>query len=192
MSSVLQPSVLSVADYLSGEETSQVKHEYVAGEVFAMAGAGEAHVTIAGNLFALLRAHVRGGPCRVYISDMKLRVERDDAFFYPDVFVTCHPADAAETRFKRYPTLLVEVLSPSTAAFDRGGKFGHYRHIDGLKEYVLIESEAMTVDVFRRGPDGHWVLFPFSGDELVEIESLDFRCPMAALFEDVLLASAGD
>jgi Uma2 family endonuclease len=83
MSSVQQGSGLSVADYLAGERLSPVKHEYVAGETFAMAGAGEAHVTIALNLAASLRGQVRGGPCRVYISDMKLRVEREDAFFYP-------------------------------------------------------------------------------------------------------------
>lgn len=191
MSSALQQSTLSVADYLAGEATSPVKHEYVAGEVFAMAGAGEAHVTIAGNLFALLRNHVRGGSCRVYIADMKLRVEHTDAFFYPDIFVTCHRLDAAETQFKRHPTLVVEVLSPSTAAFDRGGKFVHYRQIEDLREYVLIEPETRSVDVFRRGADGHWVLFPFSGEEMVELESLDFRCPMAAIYEDVGLAATG-
>lgn len=190
MSSVLQTSGLSVADYLAGEADSAIKHEYVAGEVFAMAGAGEAHVTVALNLAAMLRGHVRGGPCRTYISDMKLRVEREDAFFYPDVFVTCYPGDAAETQFKRHPTLIVEVLSPATAAYDRGGKFGHYRQIDDLQEYVLIEPETRSVDVFRRGDDGHWVLFPFAGEDEVEFASLGFRCPMAAIYEDVDLALA--
>jgi len=117
---------ISAADYLAGEEIAPVKHEYVAGEVFAMAGAGEAHVTVAGNLFALLRNHVRGGPpCRVYIADMKVRVEPADAFYYPDLFVTCDPADGRENLFKRHPAVVVEVLSNSTAAFDRGAKFIH-------------------------------------------------------------------
>jgi len=118
---------IGVDDYLAGEEAAPVKHEYVAGEVFAIAGAGEAHVTVAGNLFALLRNHVRSGPCRVYISDMKVRAEQADAFYYPDLFVTCDPADSREKRFKRNPILVVEVLSDSTAAFDCGAKFAHYR-----------------------------------------------------------------
>ena len=87
---------ISPEDYLAGEALSPIRHEYVAGEVFTMAGATEEHATIALNLAALLRAQVRGGPCRVYIADMKLRVEAADAFFYPDVFVTCDPRDATE------------------------------------------------------------------------------------------------
>jgi len=185
MTGTAENSRLSAGDYLAGEEKSSVKHEYVGGEVFAMAGAGEAHVTVSGNLFALLRSHVRGGPCRVYIADMKVRVEKADAFYYPDLFVTCDPADARENLFKRNPTLVVEVLSDSTAAFDRGVKFAHYRMLDSLREYVLIEPERQSVDVFRRDAEGRWVLYPIAeGDEL-ELASLDFRCPMTAVYEDV-------
>lgn len=142
---------LDVDDYLTGEETAPIKHEYVAGEVFAMAGASEAHVTVGGNLFTLPRNHVRGGPYRVYIADMKLRVEPADTFYYPDLFVTCDPADGRENLFKRNPTLIVEVLS--TTAFDRGTKFAHYRLLDSLREYVLIEPERPSIDIFRRRVD---------------------------------------
>lgn len=185
MTSAAEKPKISAEDYLTGESASPAKHEYVAGEVFAMAGAGEAHVTVAGNLFALLRDHVRGSPCRVYISDMKVRVEEADAFYYPDVFVTCDPADGRENLFKRDPTLVVEVLSESTAAFDRGAKFAHYRLLDSLREYVLIEPERPSIDVFRRNADGNWVLHPIGEGGRLELESLDFHCPVEAIYEDV-------
>ncbi len=185
MTSAAESPKISVADYLTGEESSPLKHEYIAGEVFAMAGAGEAHVTVALNLATLLRGHVRGGPCRVYISDMKVRVEKADAFYYPDVFVTCDPADGRESLFKRSPTLVIEVLSDSTAAFDRGAKFAHYRQLDALQEYVLVEPEGRSIDVFRRNGDGNWVLHPLAGDEELNLASVDFRCPLDAVYEDV-------
>jgi len=188
MSSTAEKTRISVEEYLEGEAHSPVKHEYLAGEVFAMAGAGDAHVTVAGNLFALLRAYVRAGPCRVYISDMKVRVERADAYYYPDVFVTCAESDRTENLVKHHPTLVVEVLSESAAAFDRGAKFAHYRQLDSLREYVLIEAERRAVDVFRRNAEGHWVLYAYTGDEELELASLDFRCPLTAVYEDVQIA----
>ena len=111
MSNLARVHSITADDYLAGEIHSPIRHEYVAGEVFAMAGATEEHATIAGNLFALLRNQVRGGPCRVYIADMKLRVEAADAFFYPDVFVNCDARDVAEPLSRRHPSLLCEVLS---------------------------------------------------------------------------------
>lgn len=185
MTSAAEKPKIGTDDYLTGETASPIKHEYLGGEVFAMAGAGEAHVTVAGNLFALLRDQVRGGPCRVYISDMKVRVEKADAFYYPDVFVTCDPTDGGERLFKRNPTLIIEVLSDSTAAFDRGAKFAHYRQLDSLREYVLIEPERLSIDLFRRNADGNWVLHPIAKGGQLELASLDFGCPLAAIYEDV-------
>jgi Uma2 family endonuclease len=111
-------SRLSEQDYLLGELTSELRHEYVDGEVFAMAEAGEAHNLIAGNVFAKLREFVRGGPCRVFISDMKLHVNTWKAYYYPDVMVTCDPADN-QSHFKEQPVLVVEVLSPATNDHDK-------------------------------------------------------------------------
>ena len=106
-------SPLSVADYLEGELRSQVRHEYVGGRVFAMAGASEAHNLIAGNLYTVLRAHVQNRGCRTFMSDMKVRVEKMQAFYYPDVLVTCDPEDI-EQYHKSQPCLMIEVLSPAT------------------------------------------------------------------------------
>ena len=187
MTGTAENQKISTEDYLAGEESSPVKHEYVAGEVFAMAGASDAHVTVSGNLFALLRNQVRGGPCRVYIADMKVRVESADAFYYPDLFVTCDPSDGRESYFKRNPRIVIEVLSESTAAFDRGAKFAHYRQLASLREYVLIEPERLSVDIFRRNAEGNWVLHPIGKGGELELASIDFRCPMTAIYEDVEL-----
>ncbi len=185
MSNLARVYALTTEDYLAGEVLSPIRHEYVAGEVFAMAGATEEHATIAGNLFALLHAQVRGGPCRVYIADMKLRVEAADAFFYPDVFVTCDARDTSESLAKRHPSLICEVLSESTEAYDRGGKFAAYRTLETLSEYLLIDSRSRSVEVFRRQPDG-WLLAPVAPDGQLELMSLGFRCTVDALYEDVV------
>lgn len=178
----------SAEDYLAWEESSQEKHEYLAGEIFAMGGATDAHVTITLNLAALLRTHLRGSSCRVYMLDMKLRVETADAFFYPDILVTCAPEDRVLPHFKCQPTVLVEVLSKSTAAFDRGQKFAIYRQLTSLREYVLIEQERMSVECFRRDEQGRWVLQAYSGGDLVALPSLEFSTPIEALYEDVTLS----
>ena len=117
---------LTAVDYLAGEQDSDIRHEYVDGEVYAMAVAVESHNLIAGNVFARLRNLVRGGPCRVFISDMKLQGAAWDAFYYPDVMVVCDPSDT-QTHFKRSPSLVVEVLSPATESIDRREKMLAYR-----------------------------------------------------------------
>lgn len=119
-----------------------------------MAGASDAHVTIAGNLFALLRSHVRGIGCRVFIADMKARIESRNCFDYPDVFVTCDPRDQESTNYKQFPKLIVEVLSDSAEAFDRGDKFAHYQALESLQEYVLINTRHQRVECFRRSESG--------------------------------------
>lgn len=173
--------------YLAWESQQASKHEYLRGEVFAMAGASDAHVTISLNLAAALRAHLRGGPCRTYIADMKVEVDSANAYFYPDVFVTCDAADAQLPDRKRAPLLVAEVLSPSTAAFDRGAKFAWYRQLQSLREYALIDTERVAVDLFRRDASGHWVLYPYAEGETVELQSVGLLLPVAAIYEDVRL-----
>jgi Uma2 family endonuclease len=179
---------MTADEFLEWEQTQSEKYEYVDGfvyPVYAMVGARDAHVTVAGNVFAELLAHLRGGPCRVYISDMKLRVDAANVYFYPDVFVTCDARDRADPLSKRHPSLIVEVLSDSTAAYDRGEKFALYRQVDTLQEYVLIDPLRFTVDCFRRDPSDHWVLYPFAGSDTVELASVGYQAPMSTLFEGV-------
>jgi len=171
--------------YLDWESARADKHEYLAGEVFAMTGARRAHVAVAGNLFAALRAHVRGGACRAYISDMKLRIEAADASFYPDVMVSCDPRDHAAERYLEHPTLIAEVLSDTTAAFDRGEKFAAYRRLASLREYLMVEIDSRRVECFRRDSTDHWVLHEFADEQSCELASLGVSIPLKAIFEDI-------
>ena len=186
-------STLLTADaYLQGEADAVIRHEYVRGEVYAMAGAGDGHVRISGNVFALLKAHVRGSGCSVYMADMKVRVKEDEAFFYPDVMVTCDSADLQRNYTKYSPSLIVEVLSVSTEGYDRGEKFALYREINSLQEYVLIDPRSYRVDVFRRNTSNRWELFAFTSvDSQLELASLNFQTSMSAIYEDVNFALAG-
>ncbi|HNK33121.1 MAG TPA: Uma2 family endonuclease, partial [Plasticicumulans sp.] len=127
---------MSLAAFLDWEATQPERHEYVRGEVFAMTGASDRHNLVAGNLYMLLRTHLRGSPCQVFISDMKVRVDAADAIFYPDLLVTCSASDRSDRLAKRDPVVIVEVLSPSTAGYDLSAKFAHYRRLASLQEYV--------------------------------------------------------
>lgn len=181
-----QPQTRFTADeYLAWEMARPDRHEYVDGEVFAMSGAEDRHATVALNLAFALRTHLKGGPCRAYVSQVRLHVAASNAYFYPDLMVTCDPADAANRLVKSAPLLVVEVLSPSTGACDRGDKFAHYRRIARLQEYVLIDIDRRATDVYRKGADGLWVLHPFSGDAAVELASVALTVPAAELFADL-------
>lgn len=169
--------------YLDWETRQSDKHEYIRGEIFAMAGGEDRHQTAALNVAATLRQHLSGTPCRVYMSDV--RVQTQEAYFYPDVFVTCSSSDAQERLVKREPVLVVEVLSPSTAAFDAGPKFAHYRSVASLREYVLVDLDRRCVDVFRKNFDGLWVLHPFTTSDTLELSSVDLRCGTAEVFADL-------
>lgn len=172
--------------YLAWEAEQPYKNEYVNGEVFAMSEVLADHVTATGNVAIALRNHLRGGPYRVFMAGLKLRVEADDAFYYPDVFVTCAQSDRVEPRYQSAPSLIVEVLSPSTSAYDRGEKFASYRKLPSLREYVLVNPERMSVDVFRRDEAaGRWVLYPFEAGHTVELASVGLSLPIGAIYEDV-------
>jgi Uma2 family endonuclease len=175
----------SPGEYLAWEEEQLEKHEYVDGEVFAMAGAGEGHVTVTGNVYMALRQHLKGSPCRTFMSDMKVQADTASSYFYPDVVVTCSPRDVQDPLIKREPTLIVEVLSPSTAAYDRGGKFSAYRQLASLQEYVLIDIDTRATDVYRKGVDGLWVLHPFARDAPVALASVSLTIAAAVLFDEV-------
>ncbi|KGF72817.1 hypothetical protein DO97_03505 [Neosynechococcus sphagnicola sy1] len=182
-----QPA-LSIAEYLQLETESPTKHEYINGEAYAMAGASDGHVTIALNLASLLRSHLRGSGCRVYIADMKARIIARNCFYYPDVMVTCAPQDQETSTYKQFPKLIVEVLSDSTEAFDRGDKFADYQTVPSLEEYVLINTRHQRVDCFRRNAEGLWVLQSYTPEtDRLDLHSVNFSTTLTALYEDVVL-----
>ena len=176
---------MTAADFLAWEADQQERHEFVGGETFAMAGAEDKHVTVAGNLYITLRQYLSGGSCRTYMSDMRLSVASLGSYFYPDVMVTCSANDLASPMTKSEPKLIIEVLSPSTAAYDRGLKFSHYRRLPTLQEYVLVDIYARTVDAYRLGTDGLWVLHPFAAGEAVLLASVGLEVTAAQMFAEV-------
>ncbi|MBP5972894.1 Uma2 family endonuclease [Brasilonema sp. CT11] len=185
---VASPEIYIAPDeYLQMEEHSEIKHEYIDGYIYAMAGALDSHVTIAGNLFALLRNHVRGSGCRVYIADMKARIESLNRYYYPDVMVTCDQRDQETPAYKKFPCLIVEVLSDSTEAFDRGDKFADYQTLETLQEYVLINTKRQRVECFRRNDEGLWVLQSYTAEnKSFRLQSIKFEGMIAQLYEDVV------
>jgi Uma2 family endonuclease len=192
MGHALLQAKMTAEQFLAWDRTETQRREFVRGEVFAMAGAEESHIQSAGNIYLALRQHLRGAPCRVFNADMKLRVEAADCFFYPDVLVTCSAADTQDTLVKREPVLVVEVLSPSTAAFDRGDKFTAYRLLPALREYLLVDPRRRRCDLYRKGSDGLWVLHPVEPGQALQLACVDLHISAETLWEDVPPAEAGE
>lgn len=180
-----QRLVMSPAEFLAWELEQPGRHEFVDGEVFAMAGADDRHVTASGNMYMALRRHLMGSPCRTYMSDMRVNVAASGSYFYPDVVVTCSAADKWNKRVKSEPTLVVEVLSPSTEAFDRGLKFAQYRSLPSLREYVVVDVDTRVVEVYRVNADGLWVLHTFTKGAAVQLASVALDLPADQLFAEV-------
>ncbi|GAB4177216.1 MAG: Uma2 family endonuclease [Coleofasciculaceae cyanobacterium] len=189
-----QTHFMTPQEYLEWEEQQPIKYEYINGEVFAMTGGTLPHNDIAINLTSALKNHLRGKGCKVQMVDVKVGVSKNGPFHYPDVMVTCDSQDLTARKVIYHPCLIVEVLSPSTEAFDRGDKFRNYRRIKTLKEYVLIEADRMNVECYRLNEKGKWELTPYSPEETtengteleVQLTSVDFRCPISLLYEDVV------
>ncbi|MEE3716838.1 Uma2 family endonuclease [Tumidithrix elongata RA019] len=184
-----QSNYMTLEEYLEMEEKSDIKHEYIDGYVYAMAGANDPHVTITGNIFALIRSHLRGTGCRVYITDMKAHVDSLKRFYYPDVMVTCDPRDAETLDRKHFPKLIIEVLSSSTEAFDRGDKFADYQQLESLEEYVLVSTKRQRLECFRK-EEGRWFLQTYSSDRSdFQLSSINFEGKFVDLYEDVNIQS---
>ena len=180
------PFYISPEDYLEGERVSPIKHEYRRGQVYAMVGAKKPHIIIAGNLVTLFNNHLDDTPCIVLNSDIKVRLEEADCYYYPDVAVTCDERDTNSTEdFILYPILVIEVLSPSTAAFDRGEKFADYQTSPSLREYVLINQSQMRVECFRLEESGNWVSQTYEQGSEVGFARIDFRCDIASIYRKV-------
>lgn len=176
---------LTPDEYLSFEEKSDLKHEYRQGEVYAMAGASNNHVLITVNMTTLLRNHLRGKGCRVYASDTKVRIESLNTYYYPDIAVSCDENDRNLTQYICHPCLIVEVLSDSTEAFDRGDKFADYRQLNSLKEYVLISQNTKRIDTFFKNEQDQWILTSYQESDRLILNTLDFSCLVSEIYEDI-------
>lgn len=172
---------LTISAFLEWENAQESRHEFHQGEVFAMVGARRPHGRVVANLVHSLMSALDGSPCQVFNEGMKVQVA-DDTILYPDVFVTCDSGDLATEMLFHAPTLVIEVLSPSTEEYDRSRKFALYRRLASLKEYVLVHPESRRLESFVRGPDDLFVFHDMSEGDLARFRSLDIAIPMAAVF----------
>lgn len=178
---------INVDDYLEGEKVSRTKHEYLNGEVYAMAGASEKHHRICLNLIKKLDSHLENSACDAFITDMKLKVD-ESTFYYPDVFVACDKNPESEY-YREEPILIIEVISPSTRQTDRREKLRAYQQIPSVQEYMIIEQEKIYIELHRRQPDGRWITYFFNDDEDFTLESVNLRLELAEVYRRVVLGS---
>jgi Uma2 family endonuclease len=183
---------ISVRDYLEGEKNSQIKHEYLDGEVYAMAGTSKSHNEIIANINERLRIHLRGNNCRSFFTNIKVLVQKLNRYYYPDLIVVCGEDDESEY-FTRKPTLIIEILSPSTTLTDRREKMFAYKEIESLREYVMVEQNRMYAEIYRRREDGNlWDWIEFEAGEEIDLASLNFKMPMAEIYAGVELQEQKD
>jgi Uma2 family endonuclease len=175
---------LTLEDFLLWENEQPDKHEFYKGEVFAMVGGRRVHGRVVSNLNAALKNALRGSPCQVFAGSMKVQ-PADDTILYPDLFVTCDAADLRTEMIFRAPKLVIEVLSPSTQAYDRSLKFALYRHLASLQEYVLVDPDTRRIEAFRVGADGLWVLHDMSERIALTLASVGCEISMSDVFDGV-------
>ncbi|KKD34766.1 MAG: Uma2 family endonuclease [Limnoraphis robusta] len=179
------PQKMTPEEYLEWEAKQELRHEYIDGEILAMTGGSIPHNDISLNFYTALRPHLRQRGCRVNVSDVKVQASEKSRYFYPDLVVTCHPDDLKSRNFIQHPKVIIEVLSPSTANYDRTKKLKYYRQIPSLQEYVLVDSEEISVEVYHRGDGKMWHYYQYEDGEAIALESIEFECALELLYEGV-------
>jgi Uma2 family endonuclease len=188
MAAAAHPVHHTRAEYRSLERASNVKHEYLDGSIYAMAGGSPEHAALAGNVITLLGVAVRSRPCRVHTSDLRVHILDTGLETYPDVTVVCGKAelDPEDKLAIVNPTVVVEVASPSTEAYDRGEKLSHYKRIASLREIVLVSHREHLVEVVRREEDGSWTRHEARAGGAAKLESLGCELPVDEVYRDPL------
>ena len=189
MTALVQPQpFVAVEEYLEGEKLSEVRHEYVDGYVYAMAGASDDHNRIAINILGELREVLRGKPCEPFGADMKLRIGESNSFYYPDAMVACDKTDM-DKYFREKPTVIFEVLSPDTARVDQREKRFAYALIPSLKTYVIVSQEKQELTIIRRGKAGQWNTEVLAGpQEILKLSELKVEIPFSRIYERTSIA----
>jgi Uma2 family endonuclease len=183
-------TTFTLEEYLEFAKESEEKHEFYKGEIFAMAGAGPRHNLIFSNLFGELAYKLKGNPCKPYGSDLRIHVAQNSLFTYPDISIICGDIipSSLDKDTATMPTVLIEILSPSTHNYDRGGKFRLYRDIPTLKEYILIESESIRIESFRLNPQNHWELEEYKSlTETFQMPCMNISIPVKEIYEGTKL-----
>jgi len=187
MTAIKLPNSISIADYLAGEELSDVKHEYLGGTVHAMAGSTNRHSAISTNALTSIASQLRGKPCRPFGSDTKIRIEYPDhtRFYYPDALVACHMNPPTD-HFQDHPAVVIEALSDSTRRTDLGEKRDAYLTIPSLKALLFVEPDSPEVLVHRRKPEGGFAVEIFTGlDAVIPLPEIEAELPLSDLYEGI-------
>jgi Uma2 family endonuclease len=180
-------------EYFQWEEQQQLRHEYINGEVYAMSGGTINHSKIASNLNFILKRHLRGGGCQVLTSDARVKIVESNDYVYPDLSVTCDDRDRNTSQYITYPCLVVEVLSPSTANYDRGDKFRMYRRNPSLRDYLLVDAEKIAIDLYRHNESsGNWEIVNYQPGDMIELKSINLSCLIEDIFEDIVFGALSD
>lgn len=180
-----EPLKMTIEEYLEWEPQQDIRYEYVNGEVFAMTGCTIPHNDIALNFYTALRPHLSTKGCKANVSDVKVQVTPQSPYYYPDVIVSCDPEDLKARKFYKNPKLIAEVLSPGTSSKDRGEKFTYYISMPSLQEYILIDSERISVELYCRGEGRMWLYYPYIAGDIVTFSSIGFECPIELLYEGI-------
>lgn len=182
--------ILTIEEYLEYENASQEKHEYYRGEIFSMSGAKVAHNIIAVNMLGILKRELKGKACRPFNSDQRIHIPSNTLFTYPDISVVCGEIETKDDDQWNVlnPSLIIEILSPSAKSYDRGDKFMMYRAIATLKEYLLVDSTSLLIEVFRINEGGHWELEEYkSMEDSLAVKILQLTIPLSEIYEGVKL-----
>ncbi|MFN6325525.1 MAG: Uma2 family endonuclease [Aphanizomenon sp.] len=182
---------LTPEEYFVWEEKQLLRHEYLNGELYAMSGGTQNHGRIASNIIFIVKGHLRGGGCQVGNSDCRVNILETKDYVYPDVSVTCDERDRTAIQAIQYPCLIVEVLSPSTASYDRGDKFRLYRRNPSLQDYVLVDAEKIAIDLYRKNDLGNWEIFNYQSGDNIELRSIDLSFPIESVYEDIVFEELG-
>jgi Uma2 family endonuclease len=179
---------LTPEEYFAWEEGQLEKHEYIDGKVYAMSGGSVSHGRIAIRFTSLFDSHLQKTSCITGNSDIKVKISGTNNYTYPDVSVTCDDRDKTTSQYITYPCLIVEVLSASTEAYDRGGKFRLYRQNPVLQEYLLVSSTSIEIDLYRKNESGEWIFMSYKEGDTIELKSIDFSFSIESIYRHIVLS----
>ncbi|MBR8831776.1 MAG: hypothetical protein N5P05_002361 [Chroococcopsis gigantea SAG 12.99] len=180
---------LSQKEYFAWEEKQLEKHEYIDGQVYAMSGGSVNHGRIAIRFTAMFEAHLEDSACIIGNSDIRINIVDTNNYTYPDASVTCDDRDKITTQYITYPCLIVEVLSDSTEAYDRGGKFRMYRHNPVLRDYLLVSSTQIEIDLYHKNNAGEWIIINYQRGDIVELKSINLSFPVESIYRGLNLSA---
>lgn len=178
---------LTPEEYFAWEEKQLEKHEYIDGEVYAMSGGSKNHSLISVRFITLFSNHLEGGDCETGNSDLRVNIVETANYTYPDVSITCDDRDKTTTQYITYPCLIVEVLSDSTEAYDRGSKFRMYRNNPVLQDYLLVSSTKIEVDLYHKTDASEWIIINYQEGDTVELKSINLSFPVEQVYRGLVI-----